>query len=583
MPFDGIFTKSITEELNNELFGGKVRKIYQPETDEIRLLINKNKKNYQLLISANSNNSRIHLTNTSKSNPDVPPTFCMTLRKHLTNSELLSVEQQNSDRVIILNFRSVDEFGESCIKQLICEITGRNSNIILTLTKDNTTTIIDSLKKVGSGKNRYRQILPGKEYLAPPVNERKSFNEIDETLLLEDLKNSNYSLEKFFINHFFGISPSFIREIGYRTKVDTDLKPKDLESGELKRFIAAFCYQINHLTEASPRMFKHKNQLVDFYNIDLKHLGAETVEFKTYSDLLENFYYLRDKNSRFKAKSLNLKQQLNTLRKKYAKKLQNLDRDYKNSLNNEKNKLYGDLITANIYQLEKGVSEAQLLNYYSEEPEYVTVPLKVNETPSQNAQRFYKKYNKNKRAQEQLEKQISEAKNNLDYIESLLTTLNTSTELEEFEEINYEFKTSNLVKNKSKVKQKPKRSEPLKFKSSEGFLIYVGKNNYQNDYISTKLGQKEDCWLHVKDAPGSHVLIVSNNEFIPEQTVLEGGMLAAYYSKLRESENIPVDYMEFKFVKKPKKSKPGMVTFTEHNTMYITPDVELIENLEKIK
>ena len=253
------------------------------------------------------------------------------------------------------------------------------------------------------------------------------------------------------------------------------------------------------------------------------------------------------------------------------------------SKDNNKNKLYADLITANIWQLEKGLKEAELTDYTKEPPETVKVPLKINETPSQNAQRFYKKYSKNKRAQVELQAQLDKTLEELDYIDSLLNALEVSSEVDDLNEILYEFSNSNLIKKriKSKDKYNLKPAKPLHFISSEGFDIYVGKNNIQNDYISTKLGKDEDCWLHVKDAPGSHVLIVANDRFITEQTVLEGGMLAAYYSSQKQSENIPVDYMEFKFVKKPKNAKPGQVIFTDHNTMFVTPDIEHIKNLKQ--
>lgn len=589
MPFDGITSAYLSAELNENLAGGRVRKIYQPESDEIRLTVNRGRQNATLLISANPNNARLHLTDTSKENPAVPLTFCMSLRKHITGSEILSIEQLSSDRVILISLRAKNEFGEPCTKQLICEMTGRNSNVILT--QINSTPegeeriILDALKKIGSGKSRYRQILPGRPYLAPPEEDRLSLFDVSAADLTALLETGFGNGEAFLTGRFLGLSPAGAREIFYRAGLDGAADVQDLSNDEQARLAAAFVSFVSPAQAPEPSVYLNAGQPLDFYPLALTHLCAEDIKpYPSMSATLEAFYALRDKRMHFKTHSANLKRQLEQLRKKDAKKLQNLDKDYKNALKNEKNKRYGDLITANIWQLEKGMTEAQLTDYSDPELPLVTVPLKINESPSQNAQRFYKKYNKNKRAQEYLAEQITKTQDELYYIESLLTALSNSEELTELREIQYEFSHSGLTgerAHRSGGRKRPEPSKPLHFISSEGFDIYVGKNNYQNDTISTRLGTDEDCWLHVKDAPGSHVLIVANNRFITEQTVLEGGMLAAYYSKYRQSENVPVDYMEFKYVKKPKNAKPGFVIFTEHNTMYVTPDPAQIKALKR--
>jgi predicted ribosome quality control (RQC) complex YloA/Tae2 family protein len=306
--------------------------------------------------------------------------------------------------------------------------------------------------------------------------------------------------------------------------------------------------------------------------------------FATVSDMLEEFYFQKDKILRFKSRSASLSQQLDTLLKKHLKKLANLKEDLTKAQKGEKYRLWGDLITANIYQITLGQKSATLVNYYNPDQENIEIPLKVNLSPSQNAQSYYKRYNKSKSAIAYLNPYIEMTEQQIYYLESLLNSLEQSTELDELEEIRHEYLNSEFNKKtvSKEDRKKKKVSKPMHFLSSEGFHIYVGKNNYQNDEIATRIGKDEDCWLHVKDAPGSHVLVVAKGKFITEKTLLEAGALAAWYSRSKGSNNIPVDYVEYKFLKKPPKSKPGMVTFTNQNTMYVSPDQETIDGITRL-
>ena len=596
MAFDGITTYHLISELKQRLVGGRIRKIYQPENDEIRMTINKDKENLNLLLSANANNPRVYLTEKPKENPSTPPSFCMVLRKHLLNGVITDITQHETDRVIEFSVSGKNEFNDIVIKKLIVEIMGRNSNIILTsdhvdLSRDSLDEdiILDALKKVGSGSNRYRQILPGRSYIYPPENERQNFFTLTEEHFLEMTASASEIIcERFWVQAFLGISPVLAREIAFRAGVNGELKFREFSKKQLGYLWSAFCeVRTEILNQAHPAIYYFRREIIDFSTVSLRSMtDNREVCYTSVSEMLEDYYYIKDKKLRFKAKSANLRHQLETLLKKSMKKLQNLHDDMAQSRKNEKNKYYGDLITANIYMIQKGMTEVKLVDYNDPEMKTVKVKLKVNETPSQNAQRFYKKYNKGKRAQLQLTEQIHMTEDQIYYLESLLNGLDQSTELNELDEIRHEFIHSEFNKKgriAKEFKQKLTVSKPLHYVSSEGFDIYVGKNNYQNDYISTRLGSDEDCWLHVKDIPGSHVLIVADGRFITEDTVLEGGMLAAYYSKARNSENVPVDYVEFKYLKKPKKSKPGMVVFTNQNTMYITPDKEKIAALTIIE
>ncbi len=586
MPFDGIVSNAITRELNQKLTGGKIRKIQQPEKDEIRLIVNKGKENLSLLLSASPNNARIHLSNIKKESPLTPPVFCMTLRKHISGSVIKRIEQQNEDRIVEIVLDSRNEFGEPQEKRLIMEVTGRNSNLILTAEENGEKKILDAVKRVGLSSSRYRHILPGEVYKAPPGEGRIEVGKTHKTDILKLMKeDQSLSPEKFFTTRFFGISPAIVREALYRSKIEGNTKLFTYSDEQMEQLADTFKDLTEEMRSSdSFFVFEDSGNLIDFYPGNLTYLGSRYETFSSVSEALEYFYTARDLRMRFKSKSADLRHKLENLRKRAAKKLQTFNQDLKRLENNDKNRKYGDLITANIYQIQKGMKEAFLIDY--EDPEFtqIRVPLKVNETPSQNAQRFYKKYQKGKRAKIELEHQKKITEEQLYYIETLIEGLNHSQTPNELEEILHEYRNSDLASGKEKRSKKgnkkPKASEPMCFTSSEGFKIYVGKNNYQNDYISTRLGVAEDCWLHVKDAPGSHVLIVANGRFIPEKTVLEGGMLAAWYSSQKNSENVPVDYLEFKDLKKPKGANPGMVIFTTHDTMYITPNKAEVARIE---
>lgn len=596
MAFDGITTKHLIKELQETIVGGRIRKIYQPESDEIRMTINREKENYNLLISANANNPRVYLAEKLKENPGTPPSFCMVLRKHLLNGIIVGIVQHETDRVIEFSISGKNEFNDVVIKKLVVEIMGRNSNVILIDDKTDVSgerqegedIILDSMKKVGSGSNRYRQILPGKVYIYPPESGRQNFLSLTEDRYYKMVaENSERVTERFWVQCFLGLSPIIAREFCFRAGLNPELKLKEFSKKQLGYLYQAFSEVMDEI-EKGPNcgIYYFRREIIDFSTVNLHHMtDNECTAYTNVSKMLEAFYYIKDKKIRFKAKSANLRHQLDTLLKKNYKKLQNLHQDMDNSKKNEKNKLYGDLITANIYMIEKGMEEVSLVDYTDPEMKTVRVHLKVNETPSQNAQRFYKKYNKGKRAQIQLAEQIKTTEEQVYYLESLTGGLDQSTELNELDEIRHEFMHSEFNKKgltSKEAKKKIAASKPLHFISSEGFDIYVGKNNYQNDYISTRLGVDEDCWLHVKDIPGSHVLVVANGRFITEDTLLEAGMLAAWHSKAKNSENVPVDYVEFKYLKKPKKSKPGMVIFTNQNTMYVTPNQDKIAAIQQV-
>ncbi|TYC88352.1 fibronectin/fibrinogen-binding protein [Acetobacterium wieringae] len=585
MAYDGVTLYHLINEFKPLLIGGRIRKIYQPEIDEIRLLVNLGNQKKHLLLSANASNPRVYMTEKIKENPSAAPSFCMVLRKYLLNGTIIDIAQHETDRIMELSVTAKNDFNEIVVRKLLVEIMGRNSNIILV---DESMKILDSLKKVGSTSSRYRQILPGRDYVYPPENSRLSFLNLDANHLnelLSDYKDS--SVEKVFVQALLGISPNISREIAFRSGIDPQTSVSGLSKKQKQFLCEAFTQVINEIRQKSePVIIYLGRKMVDFSTIDLHYLRSDH-RFEAYpsiSEMLEAYYFMRDKALRFKTRAANLRQQLDILVRKNIKKLDNLQQDVDASHKNEKFKLYGDLITANIYAIEKGQEIATLVNYYDPDCQTIDIPLKVNRTPAQNAQHYYKKYNKSKTALKHLASYILETEEKIYYLESLVNSLDQSTELAELDEIRHEFLHSEFNKKaiSKEDKQKQLPSKPLHYISSEGFHIFVGKNNYQNDFISTKMGKNEDCWLHVKDAPGSHVLIVAGGRFITEKTLLEAGNLAAWFSKSRGSSNVPVDYLEFKYLKKPSKAKPGMVIFTNQNTMYVTPTQDGVESIEVI-
>ena len=591
MAFDGITTYHLVKELKAQLVGGKIRKVYQPENDEVHLLI-AGPVNATLLLSANANQPRVHITEKKKKNPPQPSTFCMVLRKHLVNTTISDIYQVTSDRILAIDVNGKNDFGDPITKTIFAEITGRNANLILTTADENepksAPIIIDAIKRVGPSSSRYRHILPGLHYKLPPVFDRISFFDCRTP---DDFKHwlskqANQKLTAVLIGGFLGISPDLAQEICFRAGISGETSLSDLSTKEVGYLSGSF-FEIQHEVENScqPTLYYFHRHIQNFSTIDLHFLkDLDLQPCDSVSQMLEAFYYLRDKKLRFNAKSANLKHQLATLYKKDTKKLDNLHLDLKKSKKTEKDKLYGDLITANIYRIQKGMESVDVENFYDPNLPTVHIPLKINQEPAQNAQRYYKRYNKAKRAQVQVAEQIEKTKDTVYYLGSLLNALDQCTEVEELDEIRYEVNHSDLVKHpkKNAKDKKPKPSHPMRFRSSEGFEILVGKNNFQNDEIATKLGDPEDCWLHVKDSPGSHVLVVANGRFITEKTLLEAGQLAAYYSKAKTSSNVPVDYVDYKYVHKPNKAKPGMVIFTNQNTMYVTPKREIIDQIERL-
>lgn len=569
MALDGVFLYSVINELKGTIINGKVDKVNQPEKDEIVLNIRQGRTTYKLLISSSSNYPRIHLTQSNKVNPLKAPMFCMVLRKYLNNAKIVGIEQVNLDRILVVHFENTDELGFDSAYSLIIEIMGRHSNI--TLVRDRDGLIMDSIKHITPDLNTYRNVLPGIKFVYPPAtNKLNPFNFDSEEVYNFILDNKIELNDNFLSNTFTGIGKILSKDI-----IST-INPSNtyISLGSLEEILYLFK---NKIAEVSEEKFKHyiyKKDVTptDFYCLELRTMEEYSkIQYTSASSLLEDFYYTKDKIDRLKAQSSDLQKIITNNINRCIKKGKILTNTLKECEDKDKYKLYGELLTANIYLLEKGTDYVELENYYSENLDKVKITLDKNKTPSQNIQYYYKKYNKLKKSEESAYEQLSQNDDELNYLYSVLTNIQNVDSYEEIEEIKKELIETGYIKFKKSYKANKSRPlKPIHYISSDGIDIYVGKNNIQNDYLTLKFANKSDIWLHTKNIPGSHVIIKTYGE-IPSKTLEEAANLAAYYSKAQNSSNVPVDYTEVKNIKKPNGSKPGMVIYSTNQTIYITP------------
>lgn len=575
MSYDGMVTHCITDEINRLLSGARVDKIHQPERDEIILQFRSTNGVLRLLLSASAMNPRVHLTHITRENPMTPPMFCMLLRKHLQGSVLLRCTQQGFDRILHLDFEGRNEMGDLCVKSLIVEIMGRHSNIILV---DDTGRIMDSAKHVDFTVSAVRQILPGLSYDVPPAQDKLS---IDNYTLLDlvtalDHAPEDTLLDKFLLSSFMGLSPLLAREIVYRFCQNTKVTRGEVDTAA---FATAADTVFQDLCQGRYRptliLSKEDQKPIAFSCIRLTQYEnsatAETAD--SMSEIIDTFFEKRAQKEHMHQRAAALTKlvhnNLDRCEKKLALHLDNLMQ----SKNRDTYKIYGDLITANLYRMQNGAKSLTAENYFSENQETVTILLKEELSPSQNAQRYYKMYTKAKMTERYATEQSEDAKKEKYYLESVLDSIEKAETPAELLEIKGELQDEGyLPKPSAKAKKGQKKSEPLRFVSADGYEILVGRNNKQNDELTIRMAYSTDIWLHTKNIPGSHTIIRTNGQgTAPDATILRAAELAAYYSKAQKSSKVPVDYTIVKNVKKPNGAKPGMVIYDHYNTIYIDP------------
>ncbi|PLT27560.1 Rqc2 family fibronectin-binding protein [Peribacillus deserti] len=575
MSFDGLFTKAMSEEIASLLKGGRINKVHQPSKGEIIMIIRAGGKNHKLLLSAHPSYARVQLTNESYENPSEPPMFCMLLRKHLEGFILENLYQVDVDRVIVLEIKGRNEIGDISHKKLIIEIMGRHSNIILVDRDRNI--ILDSIKHISPAINSYRTVLPGNEYIAPPAQEKKNPLDATEETLLRTINFNEGRLDKQLVNSFAGISPLFSKEAVYQAGLaNRNTLPN------------AFLNQINKVKQKQyePTLIHTPDGKEIFYFIPLDHIDGTRQVFSSLSALLDRFYFGKAERDRVKQQSHDLERFILNEKKKNEKKIIKLEETLVNSEKAKEFQLFGELITANLYAMEKGMKEIEVINYYDENGGTITISLDPQKNPSENAQKYFSRYQKAKNSIDVVKEQIEIATEETAYFDSLLQQLEFASP-KDVVEIREELQDGGYLKAKFKKGSKNKQNQKPqleKYISSDGDEMYVGKNNKQNDYLTNKFSRRDDIWLHTKDIPGSHVVI--RNTDPSEKTLLEAASLAAYFSKAKESSSVPVDFTAVRHVKKPNGSKPGFVIYDNQQTLYVTPDadkvIELRENLKKL-
>ncbi len=574
MAFDAVAVRCLVQELSEKLLNGRIDKIHQPEKDELTLHVRTFTDNYKLILSAGSANPRVHFTEHPKKNPLTAPMFCMLLRKHLSSGKITAIEQIGFERIIRMSVESYNELGDLTTKYLIIEIMGRHSNIILT---DSDMKILDSIKHIDITVSSVRQVLPGLTYDYPPSQEKIDL--IDFELDTPINFNQPVRLDKLILSTIGGISPLTAREIVYHAFKSADIRAQELNTNKqalIKTTLVKFAENVkNGVFEPCMITDNFTGKLVDFSAIKIEQYeNAAQVEYTdSISTLLDRFYYTRDMRERMRQKSAGLVKIVTNGIERLSKKINILTRTLADAENKEEYRIKGDLITSNLYRIEQGMKSVEVENYYEPDMPTVEIELDPRLSPAQNSQRYYKRYNKAKTAETEAAKQLEISRNELDYLESTLVAIENAEIESDINAIKTELGEQDFISKRTDKKKKSAGvSKPLHFVSSDGFDIYVGKNNTQNDYVTTKLANSQDIWFHTKNIHGSHTIIkLGLDKNVPETTMREAAQLAAYYSKARESSQVPVDYCPIKNVKKPNGAKPGMVIYEGYNTVYVSP------------
>lgn len=584
MPFDGITIHALTDEIKAIIVGSRIDKIHQPENDEIVFHIRHDRTNYKLLLSADSNLPYFGMIDVKKENPVIAPMFCMLLRKHIAGGRVIDFEQLELERVIILTVESRTELGDLTIKKIIFEIMGKHSNITLV---DEDYKIIDCIKRIALGVNRYRQLFPGITYLYPPNDKIDPRIEVEENFIKMIHKSESRPTFKHIYMTYQGISPIISKEFCLQANIDFTRNQDTLTDGEINELYKQFD---SFFSDYDQKIFKNqiiylKNQaLKDLTIVELSPYQSDEFEIKYFDTTIEivNEYYA-NKNSvnKLLQRSQNLRKTIQGKIVRQKKKIQNLKEDLMFADKADTYKIKGELILANIYKIEKGMKKIVVDNFYDNNTP-ITINLDYQLSPSDNAQRLFKRYSKFKTAQIKVQEQLGYTEDEIKYLEHVLHNIEQSPDQNNFEEIKEELILTGYLRDKQKGKKKKKiKNEPFHYLSSDGFEILAGKNNLQNDVITLKVASKSDVWFHTKNIPGSHVIVRAYGKKVPEQTLKEAAMIAAYHSKAKESSQVPVDYTDVRYLKKPNGAKPGMVIFSRNSTMYVTPIVSEIMKLVK--
>ena len=566
MAFDGFVTRAVAYELDQSLIGSRIHKIYQPHSTDLLLNLRGFGKTHSLIISANPTYPRIHLTQKNYPNPTEPPMFCMLLRKHLEGGTIERIKQIDHERIIHIDIKVRDELGDLHTKRLIIEIMGRHSNIIL-LNPD-TQQIFDGITHVSLNVSSYRQILPGKKYLSPPEQNKANPLTVTKEDFFSIIQFNEGKIDKQLVQSFTGMSPTISKELLYLAVLPTKENLWQVLSTWMDN-VQKNNYQYA-ITSGEDKS--------DFSIFPLQHLGEQITTYPTIGECLDSYYNQKAERDTVRQKTLDLSRILLNEKSRNEKKITYLNDDILEAKGAEKYQLYGELLTAFLHQVKRGDQEIKVPNYYDSDSELV-IPLDPLKTPSENAQQYFKKYSKLKISLDYINQQLIKTKSEIEYLEGIISQLETAN-VHDVEDIREELIEQGYLRIRSRHQHKKKQApSPSLFLSSEGQTIYVGKNNKQNDYLTNRIAGPMDTWLHTKDIPGSHVVIKGKD--YGEKTLIEAAMLAAFFSKAKNSSQVPVDYTLIKHVKKPSGARPGYVIYDNQKTLYVTPDESLADRLIK--
>ena len=578
MPLDAISLRAVVEELRPELLGLRIEKVQQPSRDQVILLLRGNRR---LLINAGANAPRIQLTKIQRDNPAEPPMFCMLLRKHLVGAKIAEISQPPLERLVKMELDIIDDFGQPGKRTLVLEAMGRRSNLILL---DGEGRIVDCMRRVDAEMSPQRQVLPGLYYELPPATDRLAVTEETEEGFREKLAcaNREQRCESFLLDHYFGLAPLMARELVYRAAGDTDRRIFELSGGEetaLWEEIAQFARNVNE-NRFTPFCLKKDGRPTEFFCLPITQYGSgmEQVTYESFSELLDAFYETRERMDRVRQRGAELIRTATTARDRMRRKLATQEKDYAATQDRDQLRICGDLITSNLYRMERGQSKLVCENYYDENYAEISIPLDPLLTPQQNAAKYYKRYNKAKTAEKHLTEQMEIARRDLTYLESVLEEIDKAELEQDFNDIRAELREAGFIRQQGK-KEMNRPAKPRQFKTSTGYRVLVGRNNRQNDKLTLKDADHRDLWFHTQKIHGSHVILCTEGRQVDEDTIVEAAKIAAYYSQARESGNVPVDYTPVKNVKKPAGGRPGMVIYHVYNTVNVTPEAEFVKAL----
>ncbi|MBN9652787.1 NFACT family protein [Halobacillus sp. GSS1] len=569
MSFDGIVTRAITNELNETIQSGRIMKIYQPTETELVFTVRSNRKKQTLLLSAHPSYARFHLTDDQYHNPKEPPMLCMLLRKHLIGGFIERIEQVDMERIVKFHIRTRNEVGDETMKTLIIEVMGKHSNILLVDEEEGH--MLDSIKHLPPSQNRHRTIMPGQPYKLPPEQGKINPVDLDPDSFIKKLDFNSGKMDKQILNVVMGFSPMITKEIVQRAGLGGSQTVKEAYR-EIREII------LNHAYE--PQI--HRAEKEQFYVIPLHAFSDDVEKFESVSAMLDDYYSGKAERDRVKQQAGDLHRFLKNERDKNKRKIKKHETTLKKSESAEEYQKLGELLTAHMHMVKTGDESVTVVDYYDPDQAEMTIELNPNKTPSENAQSYFQTYAKLKKSKEVVQIEIQKAEDEILYFDRLIQQVETARE-EDIEEIREELREQGYLKKKPATKgnrkNKPQKPKPESFESTDGTLIYVGRNNKQNEYLTNRMANKMDIWLHAKDIPGSHVVI--RDEDPSEDTLFEAAQLAANFSKSSRSSSVPVDYTRIRHVKKPSGAKPGFVTYDQQQTLFVTPDSTFIKRLKK--